>query len=163
MAAMSDPRHYQTGPGEVPTTTRPALSIAISREMYTVVMTLEGLLDEDTSSLLAAALRDLTEDQGNLSVAVDARRLTLSDPALIAVFAVAERAVARRGGTLTVVEPTIVQLRPRPAWPEHAHKAATPLDPRRAGLTGGPGRADHPAGGGRVTPSPTRGAHHDSM
>jgi hypothetical protein len=134
------------GPGDAATTAPPVLSIDISRELATVVVTLEGFLDEDSSPALVALLWDLVVGQGNLSVSVDARRLTLSDPALIWVFQVLDREAAIRGGTLAVVEPT-----PPPFASADPNRTAAALDHRRARRIAALGRAAHPAGGARTT------------
>ncbi len=142
---MSHDELRSRGPGDAPTTARPVLSIGISRELATVVVTLEGLLDEDSSPALVALLWDLVVGQGNLSVAVDARRVTLSDPTLIWVFQALEREAALRGGTLAVVE-----LSPPSASAEQNLTAAA-LDHRRARRVAALGMAAHPAGGARTT------------
>lgn len=138
------------GPGDAPATTPP--SIDISRELATVVVTLEGLLDDDSSPALVRLLWDLVVGQGNLSVTVDARRLSLSDPALIWVFRVPEREAAFRGGTLAVVEPS-----PASASAERS-RAAAALDCRRARRGAAFGMAAHPAGSARTTQTKERGA-----
>ncbi len=142
---MSHGELRSRGPGDAPTTTPPVLSIDISRELATVVVTLEGLLDEDSSPALLELLKDLVVGQGNLSVTVDARRLGLSDPALIRVFQGLEQEAALRGGALAVVEPS-----PASASAERNRTAAA-LDPRRARRAAALGRAVHPAGGARTT------------
>ncbi|HWC09900.1 MAG TPA: hypothetical protein VG455_01630 [Acidimicrobiales bacterium] len=127
----------------------------MTREMGTVVVTLEGLLDEPGSSVVADVLWDLVVGQGNLSVAVDARRLSLCDPSLEAFCMVLEREAARRGGTLAVVGQS-----PSPASPD-GDRAPASLDLRRARRAARLGMADHPAGGARVTHRTMRGAQHD--
>jgi anti-anti-sigma regulatory factor len=128
-------------------TSHPVLSIGISREPETVVVTLEGLLDEDSSPALVELLWDLVVGQGNLSVTVDTRRVTLSNPALICVLQVLEREAALKGGTLAVIEPS----------PERT-STATALDRRRARRAAALGMAAHPAGGARTTQANRRGA-----
>lgn len=103
---MSHDELGSRGPGDAPATTLPVLSIDVSRELGTVVVTLEGLLEEDSSPALVELLWDLVVGQGNLSVTLDARRLSLSDPVLIGVFQVLECEAALRGGTLAFVEPS---------------------------------------------------------
>lgn len=105
-----------------------------------MVVRLDGLLDEDSSQAVVALLWDLVVGQGNLSVAVDARTLTLSDPVLTWIFEVIERESALRGGNLAVVEGA-----PLPAPTEYDLTAAG-LDRRRARRTVAIGRAAHPAG-----------------
>ena len=142
---MSHDELRSRGPGDAPATIAPVLSIGISRELARVVVTLEGLLDEGSSPALVALLWDLVVGQGNLSVAVDARRLTLSDPALTWGFQALEREAALRGGTLALVEPS-----PPSASTEEDLTAAA-LDDRRARRVAALGRAAHPAGGTRTT------------
>ena len=141
-----------TGPGEASATTRPVLSVTVTREMGTVVATLEGRLDEESSSAVAGVLWDLVVGQGNLSVAVDVRRLSFCDPSLTAVCTVLEREAARMGGTLTVVAPSP----PPPSTDDH--RAPASLDPRRARRAARLGMTDHPAGGARKTHRTTRGS-----
>jgi hypothetical protein len=145
---MSHDQFRPRGPGDAPATTPPVLSIDISRELARVIVTLEGRLDEDSSPALIALLWDLVVGQGNLSVTVDARRLGLSDPALIAVFQVVEREAAVRGGVLAVVEPS---------QPDRDRTAAE-LDHRRARRAAVLGMARHPARGARTTQPKRRGA-----
>lgn len=142
---MSQDEFRSRGPEVAPTTTPPVFSIGISRELATVVVTLEGLLDEDNSPALVALLWDLVVGQGNLSVAVDARRLTLSHRELIWVFGALQREAAHRGGTLAVVEP------PLPYSSAEQSFTAASLDHRREGRVAALGRAAHPAGGARTT------------
>ena len=149
---MSHGELRSRGPGDAPTAARPVLSIDISRESATVVVTLEGLLDEDSSPTLVELLWDLVVGQGNLSVTVDARRLTLSDPVLICVFQVLEGEAALRGGTLAVAEPS------PPSASAERNRTATALDYRRARRAAALGMAAHPAGGARTTQPNRRGA-----
>ena len=143
--AVSHVELRSRGRGGAPATSRPVFSIDISRELSTVVVRLEGLLDKDSSPVLVELLWDLVVGQGNHSVTVDARRVTLSDPALICVFQVLEREAALRGGTLDVVEPS------PPAAPADRNRTAAALDHRRARRAAALGMAVHPAGGGRTT------------
>jgi anti-anti-sigma regulatory factor len=119
------------------------LSIDIRRELATVVVTLEGLLDEDSSPALAALLWDLVVGQGNLSVTIDARHLTLSDPVLVWMFQALEREADLRGGTLALVE------RSPPRAPTAQEMTATALDEHRARRVHAMARAAHPARGQR--------------
>jgi hypothetical protein len=135
------------GPGDASTTGHPALSISIRRERATVVVRLGGLLDEDSSPAVVALLWDLVVGQGNLSVSVDARGLTLSDPVLIWIFEVIEREAVLRGGTLAVVE------RSPPSAPTDQDLTAATLDHRRARRIAAIGRAAHPAGSAGTTPT----------
>lgn len=142
---MSHGELRSRGPGGAPTTTPSVLSIDISRELATVVVTLEGLLDEDSSPALVELLWDLVAGQGNLSVAVDARRLTSSDPALLCVFQVLDWEAALRGGTLAVAEPS------PPSASAERNRTAAALDHRRARRAAALGMAAHPAGRARTT------------
>ena len=81
---------------------RPQLGMAIGRALGTVVVTVHGDLNSATSPQLAEVLRDLIDDQGNLSVVVDVRSLTLSSPVGAAALAVAGHWAQRHGGTLSV-------------------------------------------------------------
>jgi hypothetical protein len=124
-------------------TTHPALSIDIGRDLATVIVTVEGQLDEGSTPALMEVLWDLVVGQGNLSVTVDARRLTLSDPALVCLFQILEGEAAYKGGTLAVIEPS-------PASAER-DRAAAPIDFCRARRAAALGMAAHPAGGARDT------------
>ncbi len=142
---MSHDELRSRGRGDAPATTPPVLSIVITRELATVVVTLEGLLDEDSSPALVKLLWDLVVGQGNLSVTVDARRLRLSDPAIIRVFQALEWEAALRGGTLAVVEPS------PPSASAERNRTVGALDHRRARRAAALGMAAHPAGGPRNT------------
>ena len=145
--AVSDDQLRSRGPGDAPATSPPDLSIDISRELATVVVTLDGLLDEDSSPALVELLWDLVVGQGNLSVAVDARRLTSSDPALLCMFQVLDWEAGLRGGTLAVVQP------PPPSASAERNRTVAVLDQTRARRAAALGRAAHPAGGARTTQS----------
>ena len=80
-------------------------SFHIARHGGGVVLTVGGTLDLAGSIRLGAALGDLIDGQGNLSVGVDLRRVMRFDPAGLGVFTVAEQLARRRGGTLTVTAP----------------------------------------------------------
>jgi len=121
------------GPGDAPATASQVLSIDISRKQATVVVALGGVLDDSGSPMLVDLLWDLVVGQGNLSVAVDARRLTSSDPALLCVFQIIEWEAALRGGTFVVVGS------PPPSAPDTRVRRAAAL-----------GRMAHPAGGARA-------------
>jgi hypothetical protein len=141
--------------GEAPTTSRPALTIAVTRQFATVVVTLDGPLEEGTFTVLRDVLWDVVVGQGNLSVTVDARELVVPDPVFVAVFTALRQEAAHMGGTLAVLEPLSL-----PA-PSAGHPAGTPLDFSRARRRVGRGMADHPAGGARSTHRTTRGAQDD--
>jgi anti-anti-sigma factor len=107
-----EPQQLETAPSPRQAGTTPAdeasvgafggLAVAIGRALGTVVVTVHGELDGTTSPQLAEVLRDLIDDQGNLSVVVDARDLTLTAPEGAAAFAVAAQWAHRHGGTLSL-------------------------------------------------------------
>lgn len=116
-----------------------------------MVVTLEGLLEEDSSPALAALLWDLVVGQGNLSVTVDTQNLALSDPVLIWIFQALEREAGRRGGTLALLD------RSPPSAPTNQELTATALDQHRARRLDGMARAAHPAGGDWTAATDWRG------
>jgi len=124
----------------------PLLSIGISRELATVIVTLEGFLDEDSAPALVALLWDLVVGQGNLSVTVDARCLSLADRALAWSFHALEREAAQRGGTLDFVE----SFPPCPS--AEGTRTAADLDQSRTRRVAALQKAAHPAGSARTTP-----------
>jgi anti-anti-sigma factor len=76
------------------------VSFVIGRQLGTVEVTVIGDLDAVGSELLAGALRDLVDGQGNLDVIVDvAGRHCIDDTALEAIAAIAQTS-AQRGGRL---------------------------------------------------------------
>lgn len=139
--AVSQHEFHPQRAGGIPATCRSALSIAVTRQLATVVVTLDGPLEEETCPVLRDVLWDLVVGQGNLSVAVDAHNLVVSDPAVMAVFTALRHEAAHRGGTLAVLEPF-----PLPA-PPAGHPAGTPLDFSRARRSARRAMAEHPAGG----------------
>ena len=105
----------------------PALSLAVGRALGTVVVTVAGVLNVDSSEFPARVLGDLIEGQGNLAVAVDLGK-ALVDPGPVAVFAEAAQRASRRGAKFILERPPIeapavlhargytdlVEIRPRP-------------------------------------------------
>lgn len=83
-------------------------SIAISRALGTVVVTVHGELDEARATHLGGLLADLIEFQGNLSVVVDLHDATASDGASAQVFADAAEWAARRGGSVALGTPPVL-------------------------------------------------------
>lgn len=154
---MSHQEFHPPRRGDTPATCRPALSIAVTRQLATVVVTLDGPLEEDTCPALRDVLWDLVVGQGNLSVTVDAHSVVVSDPVVMAVFTALRREAAHRGGTLAVLEPYSL-----PA-PPAGHPAGTPLDFSRARRSARRAMVEHPAGGARGTHRTTRGAQNDPM
>lgn len=100
--------HDRSGPDRDPgaTSKPPSFSVVISRAMGTVVVFAHGVLDPDSSRVLADTLRDLIDHQGNLAVVVDLRDLAVADPVCLGVLAAAAASAGRRGGELTVADPS---------------------------------------------------------
>lgn len=86
-------------------TPRRVFSFVIGRAMGTVLVTTHGLLDPDGSRVLDRTLRDLIQDQGNLSLIVDLIDLSVAEPSCLRVFVVATASAATRGGQLTLADP----------------------------------------------------------
>jgi anti-anti-sigma regulatory factor len=80
-------------------------SFRITRQGGGVVLTVGGTLDLAGSIRLGAALGDLIDGQGNLSLGVDLLGVRRFDPAGLGVFTVADQLARRRGGTLSVTAP----------------------------------------------------------
>lgn len=80
----------------------PTWAVAIGRALGTVVVTVHGELTATTATSLAEVLRDLIDDQGNLSVVVDARDLTVTCGDGVTAFVVAAEWARRHGGTLSL-------------------------------------------------------------
>jgi anti-anti-sigma regulatory factor len=105
----------------------PGLSLAVGRALGTVVVTVDGALNVDSSQFLARVLSDLIEGQGNLAVAVDLGKAVV-DPEAVTVFAEAAQRASRRGAKFILERPPIeahaalqaggytdlVEIRPRP-------------------------------------------------
>lgn len=99
----------------------------IGRALGTVVVTVDGELNVESSELLARVLSDLIEGQGNLAVAVDLGK-AIVDPEAVTVFAEAAQRASRRGAKFILEKPPIetyvalrtggytnlVEVRPRP-------------------------------------------------
>ena len=80
-------------------------SIVIGRQLGTVVVTVHGDLDVARAGHLGNILADIIDGQGNLSVVVDLRDATTSDPDSLLVFTEAAERARRRGGTVLLNEP----------------------------------------------------------
>ena len=80
-------------------------SFRIARQAEGVILTVGGTLDLAGSIRLGAALADLIDGQGNVSVGVDLRGVLRFDAAGLGVFTVADQLARRRGATLTVTAP----------------------------------------------------------
>lgn len=83
----------------------PPASIVIGRYQGTVVVTVHGELDLPGAAHLGAALADLIDGQGNLSVVVDLHGATATDADCLWVFTDAAERARRRGGTITLSDP----------------------------------------------------------
>lgn len=105
----------------------PELSLVVGRALGTVVVTVDGALNLESSELLARVLSDLIEGQGNLAVAVDLGK-AIVDPEAVTVFAEAAERASERGAKFILERPPIethealearglgdlVEVRPRP-------------------------------------------------
>ncbi len=76
------------------------ISIVIRRQLGTVVVIVRGELDALGSELLAAAISDLVDGQGNLDVVVDLVGLAKLAPPTLEAIAAGAHASAQRGGRL---------------------------------------------------------------
>lgn len=85
---------------------KPALSLVIGRALGSVVVTVDGELDVESSELLARVLSDLIEGQGNLAVAVDLGK-AIVDPEAVTVFAEAAKRASERGAKFILAKPPI--------------------------------------------------------
>jgi anti-anti-sigma factor len=82
------------------------LTIAVGRALGTVVVTLRGELEEPDAPRLRAILADLINNQGNLDVVVDLRRLAVATPSGVAALESAAAWAAERGGDFRLNEPS---------------------------------------------------------
>jgi anti-anti-sigma factor len=78
--------------------------LAVSRTLGAVVVTVEGVLDQETSAALDRALSDLVDGQGNQFIVVDTRRLIVHDRAALRLLTRARCAVEARGGRFILAE-----------------------------------------------------------
>jgi len=99
----------------------------VGRALGTVVVTVDGALNLESSELLARVLSDLIEGQGNLAVAVDVGK-AIVDVEVVTVFAEAAKRASERGAKFILEKPSIethealeargygdlVEVRPRP-------------------------------------------------
>ena len=81
-------------------------SVSFSRSLGDVVVTLAGDLDARTAPTLADRLTDVIDGEGNLAVVVDLERLAFVDSAGVGVLADANGRLRRRGGSLTLRNPS---------------------------------------------------------
>lgn len=122
-----------------------AFSFAIARTSGAVVVTTHGPLDPGAAAALGDALLDLIDNQGNLAVVVDLTDLHVPDHTVLEALAPAASAAARRGGRLTLADPSEAV-----EWGLLLSGVAglvAVTTPRRAAM------ALHPAGSG-TTPTP---------
>ena len=84
----------------------PAVSLVVGRALGTVVVTVDGALNLDSSELLARVLTDLIEGQGNLAVAVDLGK-AIVDPEAVTVFAEAATRASKRGTRFILEKPPV--------------------------------------------------------
>ena len=75
-------------------------SIVVARSAGTVVVTVRGELDTESSKHLGSILADLIDGQGNLSVLVDLHDASASDPDCLWMLTEAAERAHRRGGTM---------------------------------------------------------------
>lgn len=75
-------------------------SIAVARSAGTVVVTVRGELDAETSQHLAGILADLIDGQGNMSVLVDLHAASARDPDCLWMLTEAAERAHRRGATM---------------------------------------------------------------
>ena len=87
---------------------RGPFSFEVSRISGRVVVAAHGTLDNAACPVLDKALRDLIDNQGNMTVVVDLADVTVGDLACIGVLAAAADSAARRGGELVVTAPPAV-------------------------------------------------------
>ena len=84
----------------------PELSLVVGRALGTVVVTVDGALNLESSELLARVLSDLIEGQGNLAVAVDLGK-AIVEPEAVTVFAEAATRASERGAKFILERPPI--------------------------------------------------------
>lgn len=82
-----------------------AFSVAVGRALGTVVVTVHGELDTSSSTYLGGVLDDLIDAQGNLAVVIDLRDLRRIDASGLAALDRSARAMAMRGGELSLSGP----------------------------------------------------------
>lgn len=158
-------REVPAPPGERGTTApqgaTAGFAIVIGRCLGTVVVTLRGTLDMPGAMRLAETLKDLIEGQGNLSIALDLRRLRQVAPSGLQVLSAAASGIERRGGCLSLSEPPDAirrcldgaGLTRLVACPRTNDADVTPCGRGEEGSNGHAARASaqaqHPAGGAK--------------
>ncbi|MDQ3679903.1 MAG: STAS domain-containing protein [Actinomycetota bacterium] len=86
-------------------TSSPDYSIVIAQELATVVVSVQGELDDNGLMKLEAILAELIGHHAHL-VTVDAAAMSLADPSGARVFRRARKWAHQRGGVFTVKEPS---------------------------------------------------------
>jgi anti-sigma B factor antagonist len=81
-------------------------NVSITRSTGQVVVRVTGELDARTAPDLRNRLVDLVEGQGNLDIVLDVSELSFIDSAGLGVLVAAARALQRRSGELTLMDPT---------------------------------------------------------
>lgn len=84
---------------------RPPFSVAVSRALGTVVVSVHGRLDTANAPALHRLLEDLIDGQGNLALVVNAGDMAVGGAAPLAVLAEAVGSAASRGGVLLIADP----------------------------------------------------------
>jgi len=94
--------------GQQPVIARSArFSIAISRALGSVVVTVHGTLDGPGARHLGSVLADIIDGQGNLAVIVDLHNARALDAGGLSVFVTAAERAGRRGAALTLRDPPV--------------------------------------------------------
>lgn len=75
-------------------------SISVARSAGTVVVTVRGELDAESSQHLGGILADLIDGQGNLSILVDLHEARAADPDCLWMLTEAAERAHRRGATM---------------------------------------------------------------
>lgn len=139
----------------------PALSVSVSRNRGTVVVSLSGVLGPEGAQHLEAILADLIDGQGNMAVVVELGEVDdVEPPRCMTVLTTAAAAIAARGGELRLTDtPLVLRDALRLAGPATAVTVGRrPLPTTgtqdrpgqhsaRANHPAGRKRADHPQGG----------------
>ena len=80
--------------------------VVVSRALGTVVVTIHGELDTYTAPQLRNQLKDLIDEQGNLTVVVDLGKMSFIDSSGLAVLVDALKRMRRHRGSLTLANPS---------------------------------------------------------
>lgn len=80
-------------------------SIAISRALGKVIVTIQGRVDRDITSVLRELLVDLVDNQGNLDVALEFLGTSSIAVETAELIANAARRIRARGGALSISGP----------------------------------------------------------